>query len=350
MPRFETLLILLLFAFRVVHAREVIVMGDLHGDYKVLSDMLVHLNLTRGEGDIRETFQLGHDQEFLQTGDVLDRGPNGLQILNFLREQIQQNNNVDMLLGNHELMNMYGEFSFVNRDELNDEYERLMLEDDSQVRNFLIKRHVIRVIDGVVYTHAGLVPYFVDKYIQKDSPNEPLDIAYRMNEAFANILRHGSFGIHTHSHKSLLGPSGPLWTRKIFSDCGSLYKTLELLGAKHMVVGHTPQDEVSIHCQDSRRGMSLIAIDTGMSRAYGGVPSAVKIVDGKTMYVFNNSSKIRMVELETGTEVSLDFEHEKQSSYFLTNFIYTVIGLVIVLVVKYSFSSTNPRLILKKVQ
>lgn len=75
-----------------------------------------------------------------------------------------------------------------------------------------------------------------------------------------------------------------------------------------MVVGHTIKDEVTILCHDKQRKKSLICIDTGMSNEYGGLPYAVKIVDGKTIYIYNSKTNdTTMIDLETNErfEISL---------------------------------------------
>lgn len=81
-----------------VHSKQVISMGDVHGDDRVFSQLLHHLNLTSEIGGEIEFKQ--NDLLFIQTGDVLDRGPDGLKILKFLMKAIDKSNDrVDFLLG-----------------------------------------------------------------------------------------------------------------------------------------------------------------------------------------------------------------------------------------------------------
>ncbi|HEX5655660.1 MAG TPA: calcineurin, partial [Polyangiales bacterium] len=63
----------------------------------------------------------------------------------------------------------------------------------------------------------------------------------------------------------------PVWTRAYSiegeaAECERLTRTLALLNAKRMVVGHTPQQHgISSACDDK-----VWRIDTGMARFYGG--------------------------------------------------------------------------------
>lgn len=70
-------------------------MGDVHGEYSIFIKLLKHLNLTNGES----TIQLRDGQQFIQIGDVLDRGSDGVKVLKYMMESMKENDNVDLLLG-----------------------------------------------------------------------------------------------------------------------------------------------------------------------------------------------------------------------------------------------------------
>jgi hypothetical protein len=74
---------------------------------------------------------------------------------------------------------------------------------------------------------------------------------------------------------------GLLWTRLYssapeFVDCEQLEEALAMLGARRMVVGHTPQLMGITAACDER----VWRIDTGMSRFYGGPVEVLEIADG----------------------------------------------------------------------
>lgn len=65
----------------------VYVMSDLHGDWAHFKLMLLKIRFS------------ARDQLYI-IGDVVDRGPHGIRLLNYCRQQ----ENITLLLGNHELM------------------------------------------------------------------------------------------------------------------------------------------------------------------------------------------------------------------------------------------------------
>ena len=112
-------------------APKIIAMGDLHGDFNALMIALKRAGIIDSQG----TWVAG-DTVLIQVGDILDRGGRGssvhsddnieeLQILHFMYRLNKQAllcnppGRVITLLGNHELMNMIGDFRFVTREHIN---------------------------------------------------------------------------------------------------------------------------------------------------------------------------------------------------------------------------------------
>ncbi|MCI0352383.1 MAG: metallophosphoesterase [Acidobacteriales bacterium] len=85
-------------------------------------------------------------------------------------------------------------------------------------------------------------------------------------------------------------PDGPLWFRGYAQwpeaeGDPSLTSVLSKLGARHVVVGHTPQAKGEIN---SRFGGKVFLIDTGMLASFfpGGQASALEIADGKFTAIY----------------------------------------------------------------
>jgi hypothetical protein len=74
---------------------------------------------------------------------------------------------------------------------------------------------------------------------------------------------------------------GPLWSRTFASDepaaCASLTASLELLGAKRMVVGHTVQASGITSGCDGR----VWRVDVGLARHYGGPIQVLERTEGE---------------------------------------------------------------------
>jgi hypothetical protein len=80
-------------------------------------------------------------------------------------------------------------------------------------------------------------------------------------------------------------PEGPLWFRGLAQGDPALSSHLDAvlkrLGARRMVVGHTPTEGLVF----PRYGGKLVQIDVGLSKAYGGPPAALLIEDGRAIAI-----------------------------------------------------------------
>src|SRR6478736_5846477 len=95
-----------------VHAR-IVAVGDLHGDFVAWRAIATAAGLIDARGK-----WTGGKTIFVQTGDVADRGPDTLGILNDLmrlqREAKRSGGQVIALVGNHEAMNMTDDLRYVS--------------------------------------------------------------------------------------------------------------------------------------------------------------------------------------------------------------------------------------------
>ena len=91
--------------------------ADLHGDLEKALAALALCKLVGSDGSWS-----GGNATLVQTGDLVDRGPDSLKVLElFGRLQGQAasvGGRVVTLLGNHEALNIEGDFRYVHRQEL----------------------------------------------------------------------------------------------------------------------------------------------------------------------------------------------------------------------------------------
>jgi predicted MPP superfamily phosphohydrolase len=89
-----------------------IAIGDIHGDF----DDFVLLLKQAGLVDAANHWS-GGNSTLVQTGDLIDRGPKGRQVMDLLmsleKEAASAGGKVLVLLGNHEVMNMLGDLRYV---------------------------------------------------------------------------------------------------------------------------------------------------------------------------------------------------------------------------------------------
>jgi len=93
--------------------RRILSIGDLHGDFEQTSGILRNLGLMNEDGGWS-----GGSDVLVQTGDIADRGTEEIDVykaLFRLQDEAKANGGeLIMLLGNHELMNLQGDYSSAN--------------------------------------------------------------------------------------------------------------------------------------------------------------------------------------------------------------------------------------------
>jgi predicted MPP superfamily phosphohydrolase len=91
----------------------IVAIGDLHGDFHAWRDIAQAARLIDGQGR-----WIGGSSVLVQTGDVVDRGPDSLKIIEDLmrlqREAKRAGGRVVALVGNHEAMNVTGDLRYVD--------------------------------------------------------------------------------------------------------------------------------------------------------------------------------------------------------------------------------------------
>ncbi len=248
-------------------SERVVSIADLHGDPAAALAGLRLAGLVDAEGRWS-----GGAATLVQTGDTTDRGPDSKGVLALLRrlqsEAAAAGGRVISLLGNHEVMNMMGDWRYVSPEDLKGyggEMERRFAysakgEDGAWLRG---SPATAKVGDSV-FVHGGI-----------DARWAALGID-GINAAIRD-------GIDARQKPQILGDDGPLWNRSfalVASEaavCDALTQTLAALDAARMVVGHTVQEDGRIRSRCEGR---LWLTDTGASAHYGGHTSALEIRGG----------------------------------------------------------------------
>jgi hypothetical protein len=312
----------------------IVAVGDLHGDFAAWRAIAQAAGLTDSRG--RWT---GGQTVLVQTGDVVDRGPDGLKIIEDLmrlqREAGRAKGRVVALVGNHEAMNMTGDLRYVsaadfaayadgnserlrqktyeaNKTQLEAAYRqkdpamtseaikaawlaatppgalehRAAWSPTGRIGKWVAGNPAVALIDGNLFLHGGIGPAYTHVTLDEINRQVAAALVAQAKEPVAIIN----------------DPAGPLWYRGLVmqepetpaapgaeasdppapstppppSVGEQLDAALAAFGAKRMVIGHTPILSGIAMLEGGR----LVRIDTGISSAYGGTLTYLEIRDG----------------------------------------------------------------------
>lgn len=270
---------------------KVVAVGDVHGDYARFAAVLQSAGLVDAGG--RWTGGRAH---LVQTGDVLDRGPSSRLVMDLLRrlesQARQAGGAVHALLGNHEAMNLYGDLRYTTPEELASyrdlersprasptEGHRRAFSPDGPYGRWLRGLNAVVRINGTVFLHGGIGPRYSRQTVRE------------LNEAVRGQLA----GFPVRAGGITDDPEGPLWYRGLARGDeedlrGHVDKVLARLGARRIVVGHTP----NLQGVRTRFAGKVVLIDVGLSSYYGG-PLAALVLEGDRAYALHEG---RVAELE----------------------------------------------------
>ena len=312
--------------------RRVVAVGDLHGDWSAWQAIARAAKLI----DHRDRWQAGRTV-LVQMGDVVDRGPDSLRIIQHLqqlqREAPRAGGKVIVLIGNHEAMMMTGDLRYVHPGE----YAAFVTRSSGQLRNKTFARNRVAIeaayrrarptitSDAIRRAWFKATPLGQIEHQAAWSPTGKLGRWTLSNPAAVivgdTLFVHGGLSaelaplgveeINRRVHSDLRmqrteptaiinDPLGPLWYRghvgrerespgaapsprpaRAVQPGASprpgieeeLDQVLRLTGTRRIVVGHTPNLRGII----ADFGGKLMRIDSGISSAYGGSLSWLEI-------------------------------------------------------------------------
>jgi len=294
----------------------IVAVGDLHGDFAAWRAIARAAGLVDAAGRWS-----GGDAVLVQTGDVVDRGPDSRRLIEELMRLKREApaGQVVTLVGNHEAMNMTGDLRYLTpadyaaftdansarlRDTIYDANKAAIIAanrahdpritDDAvkqawyaatplgsiehriawgpggEIGSWVLGNPAVVLLDGTLFLHGGISPAYARMTLDE------------INARVAAALKAGDT-----SPKSIINdPLGPLWYRGLAEEPAAspdappiaqqLNQLLAAFGARRIVIGHTPVlTGIAI-----TEGGRLIRIDTGDSEVYRGKLSYLEILDG----------------------------------------------------------------------
>ena len=322
----------------------IVAIGDIHGDY----DNYIAVLKNAGVINRRGRWAAGKTH-VVQVGDIPDRGPDTLKIIEHLqkleKQALKAGGRLHLLIGNHEHMNITGDLRYVHPGE----YEAFENRNSKQLR----KNYYAYVVKTIEQQRATLlaggddashlpVP---DEDFKRDWYNEhPLGfVEHRLawqqgGELFEWIAAHNTvirindiLFLHGGLSAELLplsvtdinervraelnrdafkgeplgtSDNGPLWYRGLArGDEAAVRPALDSVLAHYeaamIVLGHTPD----LNAITPRFGGQVVIIDTGISAYYGGHLASLLIEDGTATAIHGD----HRLALPTNTEEILPY-------------------------------------------
>ena len=307
----------------------VVAVGDVHGAY----DQFVGILRAAGLLDARARWSGGR-AILVQTGDILDRGPDSRKVLDLLRrlerDAARAGGRVHALLGNHELMRMTWDWRFVAAGEL----DAFRTSDSVDLRE-----RALAVVSAEAARRAREEERTFDEAAFREQFLKEIPLGFiEMRQAFAPTGEEGKWlrerpavvkingilflhgGIHADTAAlgcqgineavrrdvEVVNPTadqvlamlssretGPLWYRGLAEEPDPAFapqvtNILAVLGARAIVIGHTVAAGFRIATRFDGR---VIQIDTGMlggSFYPGGMASALEIRGDTLTAIYQN--------------------------------------------------------------
>lgn len=220
------------------------VMGDIHGQYERMIEMLT----VGGVIDKRSDWNYG-DGHLVFVGDISDRGEGVMEaywLIYKLEQQAKKAGGaVHLVLGNHEAMILKNDIRYIANkyygltSNLDIEYHKLF-SDNTIIGKWLRTKNVVEKIGNTMFVHAGISPELASRNMSIEE----------INTAFRHFLNQKDKKSYTELDKFIISSYGPVWYRGYLRGSGPYkaieHSTLESILADYnvdqVVVGHTEVD------------------------------------------------------------------------------------------------------------
>jgi hypothetical protein len=260
--------------------KRMIVVGDIHGDWSAYKSSLKAAGVTDHWNN-----WTGGKTHLVQVGDLIDRKGRGNSsdeksekkildhILNLKMMAQQQGGDVHILLGNHEIMNVMGDFRYVSplgMEDFGGKRKELFRPGGDLAVSLACNTNSVIKIGSWIFSHAGIkadmdnlekINDKVRKYLLGKSSSIP--------ESIMPIFWHRDYQ-----------PSNPHY-------CQMVQKALNKWNARNMAIGHTVQPNgITGDCNSK-----LWKVDVGSSNAFGDkcYIEVLEIIDDTTINVIKGT-------------------------------------------------------------
>lgn len=284
--------------------KRIIVIGDIHGDIGILCSCLYMANIINHKF---EWIAQPVDTIVVQMGDQVDslsRDVNQpwekiddmtlLQFTDRLDEIARKKGGRFIsLLGNHEIMNVLGQFDYVSPLSMQKaggiQGRRERFQPGGSYAKILAKRNVVQKIGGLLFCHAGLLPHHLNYVNGQLSSINILIKRYLLKE----MTSENEFGL---LHPLFINEMSILWNRFYLEQMGTeaekvLDYVLQHTNSTQMIIGHNPLKNITAFYN-----FKLWETDIGLSRAFSNEGLEVlEILNGGIASEENNHQPFRVI-------------------------------------------------------
>ena len=327
----------------ITTTERVVAIGDVHGAY----DRLVAMLRAAGLIDRRQRW-VGGRTRLVQTGDVLDRGPDSRKVIDLLRklesEASRAGGRVHALLGNHEFMRIVGDWRYVSPGELKafqtgdsallrDRVHELNADRAEQraraeKREFNAREYRAQFMKDfplgyfemqIAFNKDGDYGKWVRSRIAAVRINGVLFMHGGVSDMVANL---GCDGLNAEVQRNLMAipvppeelasllssrEDGPLWYRGMAHEPEASFEPmldsiLKRFDVRAVVIGHTPIANGQI---TTRFGGRVVLIDTGMLNGEffpKGVASALEMHGNTLAAIYEDGRRVPLTASPLATK------------------------------------------------
>lgn len=275
----------------------IIAIGDVHGDIGRLMDCLYATRIIDTNGvwiaEPKNTFvvQLGDQVDSMnRTPDAPDweKLPD-YEVLYFMDKLDKQarlhGGRVISLIGNHEIMNVLGDFSYVSPKSM-DGIRRERFKPGGTLATLLSHRCVIVKIGSLLFVHGGVLPGHIHSFGWNIHVANMATRKFLRNEQMSDYEKHVVY-------ESVIGDNGILWTRAYANIQNEQHLddavswVLNMTSCKMICTGHNTVNSITPLCNGK-----LWFLDAGLSRAYG-EKELTQIIE-----IIDDGAEVRIINLK----------------------------------------------------
>ncbi|KAI8600473.1 Metallo-dependent phosphatase-like protein [Dissophora ornata] len=253
-------------------SKRTVAVGDLHSDLPQTLAVLSLAKVIDADGNWS-----GGQDTLVQTGDIVDRGPDTIAIYNLfdkLRKQAHDaGGKVVNVYGNHEVMNLGQDLRYVTEEDYASFGGRQKRKEAWDVRTGWLGKmiynnfNITHVRANTVFSHGDMEPEWA-----------------RLGVDTLNFLAQEAIWESNYRHAPIFQGTGPIWSRAQATQedgakatCERVEEVKKALGVHRLISGHTPQYRTGKILSLCNGG--YMVIDVGISNYYGGHLAALEIIE-----------------------------------------------------------------------